>query len=155
MYPMFDKNYFLERMNAGESLDDIGRKISDMMNEAKAEYEIQAAIREKAQKEEELKKLKLEIAEDLCALFEEYAELACPDAVDMLSNAKAEDLVTVLDESFELAKNLRGLADYFTEDSPFNPCRTKIIDAAIPTHKTSKVKRSDDDILSEFIKIFN
>lgn len=152
---MFDKNYFLERMNAGESLDDIGKSVADMMNEAKAEYDAQAALRAKAQKEEELKVRKFEIAARLRALFGEYAALVCPDVVDLLDSAKVEDLVTVLDESLELAKNLRGLADYFTEDSPFNPCRTKIIDAAIPTHKTTKVKRTDDDILSEFIKIFN
>ena len=152
---MFDKNYFLERMNAGESLDDIGKSVADMMNAAKAEYEAQAALRAKVQKEEELKARKMEIATKIANLFVEYAELACPDVVDLLSSAKSEDLVTVLDESLELAKNLRGLADYFTEDSPFNPCRTKIIDAAIPARKTTKVKRTDDDILSEFIKIFN
>ena len=152
---MFDKNYFLERMNAGESLDDIGKSVADMMNAAKAEYEAQEALRAKVQKEEELKAHKMEIATKIANLSVEYAELACPDVVDLLSSAKSEDLVTVLDESLELAKNLRGLADYFTEDSPFNPCRTKIIDAAIPTHKTVKVKRTDDDILSEFIKIFN
>ena len=152
---MIDKNYFLERMNAGESLDDIGKSVADMMNEAKAEYDAQAALRAKAQKEEELKVRKFEIAARLRALFGEYAALVCPDVVDLLDSAKVEDLVTVLDESLELAKNLRGLADYFTEDSPFNPCRTKIIDAAIPARKTTKVKRTDDDILSEFIKIFN
>lgn len=152
---MIDKNYFLERMNAGESLDDIGKSVADMMNEAKAEYDAQDALRKRLQEAEELKVHKMEIATKIANLFKEYAELAYPDAVDLLSEAKVEDLVTVLDESLELAKNLRGLADYFTEDSPFNPCRTKIIDAAIPTHKTTKVKRTDDDILSEFIKIFN
>jgi hypothetical protein len=152
---MFDKNYFLERMNAGESLDDIGKSVADMMNEAKAEYEAQAVLRAKAQKEEELKAHKMEIAESIAGLFVEYAELACPDVADLLGSAKTEDLVTVLDESLELAKNLRGLADYFTEDSPFNPCRTKILDTAIPARKTIKAKHSDDDILSEFIKIFN
>ena len=152
---MIDKNYFLERMNAGESLDDIGKSVADMMNAAKAEYEAQEALRVKIQKEEELKAHKMDIAMHICDLFEEYAALVCPDVVDLLGSAKTEDLVTVLDESLELAKNLRGLADYFTEDSPFNPCRTKIIDATIPTRKTSKVKRTDDDILSEFIKIFN
>ena len=152
---MFDKNYFLERMNAGESLDDIGKSVADMMNAAKAEYEAQEALRVKIQKEEELKAHKMDIAMHIRDLFEEYAALVCPDVVDLLGSAKVEDLVTVLDESLELAKNLRGLADYFTEDSPFNPCRTKIIDAAIPARKTTKVKRTDDDILSEFIKIFN
>ena len=152
---MFDKNYFLERMNAGESLDDIGKSVADMMNEAKAEYDAQAALRKKAQEAEELKTHKIEIATKITDLFVEYAELACPDAVDMLNGAKAEDLVEVLDESFELVKNLRGLADYFTEGSPFNPCRSKIIDAAIPARKTTKVKHTDDDILKEFIKIFN
>ena len=58
---MFDKNYFLERMNAGESLDDIGKSVADMMNEAKAEYDAQEALRVKAQKEEELKVRKFEI----------------------------------------------------------------------------------------------
>ena len=152
---MFDKNYFLERMNAGESLDDIGKSVADMMNAAKAEYEAQAALRAKVQKEEELKAHKMEIATKIANLFAEYADLVCPAVKDGFDNFNAETLVEILDESLELAKNLRGLADYFTEDSPFNPCRTRIIDAAIPTRKTTKVKRTDDDILSEFIKIFN
>lgn len=152
---MIDKNYFLERMNAGESLDDIGKSVADMMNEAKAEYDAQDTLRKRLQEERELKAHKMEIATRLRALFEEYAELVYPDVVDLLGSAKVEDLVTVLDESLELAKNLRGLADYFAEGSPFNPCRTKIIDASIPAHKTTKVKRTDDDILKEFIKIFN
>ena len=142
-------------MNAGESLDDIGKSVADMMNEAKAEYDAQAALRKKAQEAEELKAHKMEIATKIANLFKEYAELAYPDAVALLNEAKIEDLVTVLDETFELIKNLRGLADYFTEDSLFSPCRSKIIDAAIPAHKTTKVKHTDDDILKEFIKIFN
>ena len=152
---MIDKNYFLERMNAGESLDDIGKSVADMMNEAKAAYDAQEALHKKIQEAEELKSQKMEIAAGIACLFKEYAALAYPDVVDLLNKAEVEDLVTVLDESLELAKNLRGLADYFTEDSPFNPCHTRILDAAIPTHKPARVKRTDDDILSEFIKIFN
>ncbi len=152
---MFDKNYFLERMNAGESLDDIGKSVADMMNAAKAEYEAQAALRAKVQKEEALKSQKMEIATKIANLFAEYADLVCPAVKDTFDNFNAETLVEILDESLELANNLKGLAEYFTEDSPFNPCRTRIIDKAIPTHKTTKVKRTDDDILSEFLKIFD
>ena len=152
---MIDKNYFLERMNAGESLEDIGKSVADMMNAAKEAYDAEIALREKAQKEEALKSQKMEIATKITNLFKEYAALACPDVKDQIGSANSEDMVAILDESLELAKNLSGLASYFTDDSPFNPCQTKIIKAAVPTKKTTKVKRTDDDILSEFVKLFN
>ena len=62
---MIDKNYFLERMNAGESLDDIGKSVADMMNEAKAEYDAQKEsllhqIEQEEQRREELDRFKSE-----------------------------------------------------------------------------------------------
>ena len=110
---MIDKNYFLDRMNAGESLEDIGKSVADMMNAAKEAYDAQVALREKAQKAEELKAHKIEIATKITNLFEEYAALACPDVKDSFSDMKIEDMVAILDESLELAKSLSDLADYF------------------------------------------
>ena len=151
MIDKIDKIYFLNLLNAGENIEDIGNHIAELMNEAKAEYEAN-------QKKNEIADRKLEIATNMAALFEEYADLAYPDAKSALGDFDPITLVEVLDDSFELISNLKGLADYFKE-SPLELNKSKIIDAAIkPEVKTlpkKKVKRTDDEILADFLKIFN
>ena len=131
---MIDKNYFLDMMKNGEDIDTIAKNITDALNAAKVEMEA-------VQKKNELAEKKLEIANEIALLFQEYAELAYPDAAAELGNFDGSGLVEILDESFELLKNLYEIKNAF----------------AAPAKKIVKApaKKSDDDILREFIKIFN
>ena len=131
---MIDKNYFLDMMKNGEDIDTIAKNITDALNEAKVEMEA-------AQKKNELAEKKLEIANEIALLFREYADLAYPDAAGEIGKFEGEALVEIMDESFELLKGLYEIKNAF----------------AAPTKKIAKApaKKSDDDILSEFLKIFN
>lgn len=132
---MIDKNYFLDMMmKDGGDIDTIAQDITFALNEAKAEWE---AI----QKKNQVADRKLEIANEVALLFKEYAELAYPDAGPELGHFEGSALVEIMDESFELLKGLYEIKNAF----------------AAPAKKIAKApaKKSDDDILSEFLKIFN
>ena len=133
---MIDKNYFLDMMmKDGGDIDTIAQDITDALNAAKAEWE-------DIQKKNSLADRKLEIANEIAELFKEYAALAYPDAGSELGHFEGEALVEIMDESFELLKGLYEIKNAF----------------AAPAKKIStatSAKKSDDDILSEFLKIFN
>ena len=132
---MIDKNYFLDMMmKDGGNIDTIAQNITDALNEAKAEWE---AI----QKKDAVADRKLEIANEVAKLFREYADLTYPDAAGEIGKFEGEALVEIMDESFELLKGLYELKNVF----------------AAPAKKIAQptVKKSDDDILAEFLKIFN
>jgi hypothetical protein len=131
---MIDKNYFLDMMKNGEDIDTIAEDITFALNEAKAEMEA-------FQKKNALVEKKLEIANTIAQLLQDYADLAYPDAAGEFGNYDGSVLVEMLDESFELLENIYKIKNAF----------------AAPAKKTAQVsaKKSDDDILREFIKIFN
>ena len=132
---MIDKNYFLDMMKDGKDIDAIAKDITNALNEAKSEME-------KIQESNKLADKKLEIANEIAMLFQEYAELAYPDALSAIGDFDGATLVSVLDESFELVNNLNYLKDIFATPA-------KKIGKAIPA------KKSDDEVLREFLKIFN
>ena len=132
---MIDKNYFLDMMKDGKDIDAIAKDITNALNEAKSEME-------KIQESNKLAEQKLEIANEIAVLFQEYAELAYPDALSAIGDFDGATLVSVLDESFELVNNLNYLKDIFATPA-------KKIGKAIPA------KKSDDEVLKEFLKIFN
>ena len=132
---MIDKNYFLDMMKDGKDIDAIAKDITNALNEAKSEME-------KIQEQNKMADKKLEIANEIAMLFQEYAELAYPDALSAIGDFDGATLVSVLDESFELVNNLNYLKDIFATPA-------KKIGKAIPA------KKSDDEVLKEFLKIFN
>ena len=132
---MIDKNYFLDMMKDGKDIDAIAKDITNALNEAKSEME-------KIQESSKLLEKKLGIANEIAMLFQEYAELAYPDALSAIGDFDGATLVSVLDESFELVNNLNYLKDIFATPA-------KKIGKAIPA------KKSDDEVLKEFLKIFN
>ena len=122
-------------MKDGKDIDAIAKDITNALNEAKSEME-------KIQESNKLAEQKLEIANEIAMLFQEYAELAYPDALSAIGDFDGATLVSVLDESFELVNNLNYLKDIFATPA-------KKIGKAIPA------KKSDDEVLKEFLKIFN
>ena len=122
-------------MKDGKDIDAIAKDITNALNEAKSEME-------KIQESNKLADKKLEIANEIAMLFQEYAELAYPDALSAIGDFDGATLVNVLDESFELVNNLNYLKDIFAAPA-------KKVAKAIPA------KKSDDEVLKEFLKIFN
>ena len=133
-----DKNYFLNKLNEGESIDSIGQAIADMMNAAVQEYETEKAMAAKADR-------KREIMKELCALIEEYGKLENVDEDFNITDEDIDALMKAFEEMFKTITELKKIA---------GALESKI---AIPDNKNIKVNvkphMSDDEILSNFIKM--
>lgn len=133
-----DKNYFLNKLNEGESIDAIGQAIADMMNAAVQEYETEKALAAKADR-------KREIMKELCALIEEYGKLENMDEDFNITDEDIDALIKAFEDMFKTIKELKKIA---------NALDQKI---AISDNKNIKVNAkpvmSDDEILANFIKM--
>ncbi len=136
---MFTKEMILKEMRAGASIEDIAAEITAILNEANAEYELQAAASAKRAKKED-------IALRFNALVKEYAELECPGASKWMEEAQAEEdmdvLIATLDAMFaelryamSMVNNIQKIAEPSSTDCACNTC----------------ADLGDDDILASFI----
>ena len=139
---MITKNYFLDRLNAGEDIDTIGAEIADMMNAALEEKRAaeELARQEAAKKENET--AKRELIEEMIEIVQEYALLEGmePDEI-AVQPEDIDNMVAAFTEMFELMRSLKQLK--------------KIVPAATTTTKDSTKAKSDDQILAEFAKLFS
>ena len=131
-----DKNYFLNRLNNGEDMTAIGAEIAEAMNAAIFEYnkrlEEEVARREAEAKAENRKK---EIIKEIAMLSNEWCDLeGVSDPNDRLSEEDIEEIVNISLKTADLFKKMQ---------------------VNLEPHNTTTKNKSDDDILSEFIKIFN
>lgn len=133
------KDYFLDRLAAGENIDAIGQDIANMMNEAleahRAAEEAKKAAAAKAENEE----AKKDIIQEMVELIKEYAILEGAEddelAAMTISDEEIEDMCAAFSSMFATMRELKSLATR--------------LEAKKPSHK------SDDDILNEFVKIFS
>lgn len=102
---VIDKNYFLNRMRNGESIDQIGENVADMMNEAVEAYEAERAIRKNT---EARRKLVRNMIDDI----NELAKLdGCGDLGVSLTDEEADDLVQSFTEMFKVLSVMKQTAD--------------------------------------------
>ena len=146
---VIDKNYFLNRLANGEDMDVIGQEMAAMMNAAMAEHNanLEAEAKRKAKAEKE--KAKRDLMEELVEIIQELAILEGMDPADMqVTDEDMDQLVAAFTEMFAAMRDLKNL---------FASIDTDKVVANIP--KTRKavinVKPSDDQILADFIKMFN
>ena len=146
-----DKNYFLTRLANGEDMDAIGEEIAAMMTEALAEHtakvEAEKALAEAAKAEQEA--AKRELIEELVEIVQELAILEGMDPDELQATEEDMDqMVAAFTEMFAAMRDLKKL---------FASIDTDKVVANIPkVHKaTINVKPSDDQILADFIKMFN
>ena len=88
---MINEKYFLDRLAAGESIDDIGKEIADMMNAAVAKHN-EEEQRKAALKEQEA--AKRELMAELCDIMKELMILEGID--EKLINFSEKDVNTLL-----------------------------------------------------------
>lgn len=135
---IIDKNYFLDKLYEGESIDSIGQAMADMMNAAVQEYEANKAIAAKVDR-------KREIMKELCALIEEYGKLEGVDEDFNITEEDIDALIKAFEDMFKTITEIKKIA---------GALESKI---AIPDNKNIKVNvkphMSDDEILSNFIKM--
>ncbi len=133
-----DKNYFLNKLNEGESIDAIGQAIADMMNAAVQEYETEKVRAAKADR-------KREIMKELCALIEEYGKLENVDEDFNITDEDIDALIKAFEDMFKTIKELKKIANAL--DQKIAVSDNKNVKVAVKTPLT------DDEILSNFIKM--
>ena len=138
---VIDKNYFLDRLANGEDMDVIGQEMAAMMNAAMAEHNANLEAEAKRQAEVEKEAAKRDLVEEMCEIMKELAILegVDPDEIEITSDM-VDQIMEGITASFELARQLEQMF------------------GAAPAHapvKAVKIAPSDDQILADFIKMFN
>ena len=134
---MLNKDFFLNKLRAGESIDDLGTTIAALMNDAIETYEAEKALAAKANDAR-----KREIVVEITDLLKEFATLEGADTADL-------DL-----DDEEITAIIGALSDLF---KTINKLKTLKIMAPMPsvlagTKLNQKPNMSDDEVLSNFIK---
>ena len=142
---MITTNDILARLRNGESMDEIGQSIADVLNEAQNAYDAELEAAKQVQAANDLAIRKRELAEDFIHLVQDYGDLVCPGSRDILSEYTDEDLdemIAAIDQMFNLlqfAIQMRAAL----EEKP--QAKSHITPA-------TKAPKSDDEVLANFIK---
>lgn len=152
---VIDKNYFLTRLANGEDMDTIGNEIAAMMtdaiNEHNAALEAEAAKQAKAEKEA----AKRDLIEEMVDIIKELAILEGMDEGDMtITDEEMDQLVNAFTEMFGAMRELKKM--FASIEASVDKSVAGNAPAAI--HRTSKVAPvapSDEQILADFLKMFN
>ena len=140
---MFNMNDIYVRLANGEKIEDIGNEIAAMMNEAMAKHEAEEAKRaEAAQAEKEA--AKRDLIEEMVDIIKELAILEGMDPDELkVTDEDMDQLVTAFNEMFAAMRDLKKMFASIDTDK-------------VKTHKAViNMKPSDDQILADFIKMFN
>ena len=144
---MFDKNYFLDQLRNGVSMDSMGQALADAMNAAQDEYATELAAKKKEVEAAAIAQAKREMAEDLIDIIRDYGHMVAPDAADILDNVDDEDIdtmVATLDEMFHMMTAIAQLKANLETLEKAQPKSEKI---PVPVKRA----KSDDEVLAKFI----
>jgi leucyl aminopeptidase (aminopeptidase T) len=141
-----NKEYFLNRLASGESIDAIGNEIAALMTEAANEHEANLRAEMERRAEAEKQEAKKVLVEELVEVLQELAILEGLEPEDMeLDDEGIEQMVAALSEVFGVILELKALSAALEKAS-----------ASAPEAPKATIKaRSDDQILADFIKMFN
>ena len=130
------KDYFLDRLAAGEDIDTIGQEMANAMNEALEAHRAAEEAKKAAAAKAENEAAKRDIIQEMIELVQEYAILEGMDENEIkVSPEDVDAMVAAFTEMFAAMRQLKTLSARLNEKKPLN--------------------KSDDDILNEFVKIFS
>ena len=130
---MFDKNYFLTRMRNGESIDQIGQSIADMMNEAVDAYEAELDAQKNAEARRKLVRCMINDINELAKLD------GCEELGVSLTDEEADEMVESFTEMFKGLTVMRQTLDALTK-------------ATSNVQKPVAKADGDDAILANFLR---
>ena len=143
----YDKNYFLDQLRNGTSMDSMGQALADAMNEAQEAYAAELAAKEKEAEAAAMAQTKREMALDLIDIIRNYGNMVAPEAASILNDIEDDDIdamVTTLDEMFHMMTAMAQLKATLEKAS------TKSDKLPVPVYV--KHDKSDDEVLANFIK---
>jgi len=154
---VIDKNYFLTRLQNGEDIDVIGNEIAAMMNAAIDEHN--AALEAEAAKQAEVEKesAKRELIEEMVDIIKELAILEGMDPDEMtLSDEEMDQLVAAFTEMFAAMRDLKKMfADLEAKLDSDKSGSVRLHHPGPASGRITPVAKSDEQILADFIKMFN
>ena len=134
---MLNKDFFLNKLRSGESIDDIGTTIAALMNAAMDDYEAEKAL---AAKKNDARKR--EIVVGITELLKEFAALEGADADDLdLTDKEIETMIDALSDLFKTIAKLKTFKIATPVPSFLGNINVK-----------PKAEMSDDEVLSKFIQ---
>ena len=146
---MFNMNDIYARLANGEKIEDIGNEIAAMMNEAVAKHdaEVRAAEEAKRAAEAEKETAKRNLIEELVEIVQELAILEGMDPDELqVTEEDMDQMVAAFTEMFAAMRGLKKMFASIDTDKVIAPKgRASVI----------SMKPSDDQILADFIKMFN
>ena len=148
---MFDKNYFLNQLRNGVSMDSMGQALADAMNEAQEAYTAELEVAKKAQADAEMAQAKRDMALDLIDIIRDYGHLVAPEAADILDDVNDDDvdaMIVTLDQMFQMMSSMAQLKANLE-----NLDKLPVPKAQAKSHITpvAKPSKSDDEVLAKFI----
>ena len=143
---VMDKNYLLTRLDNGEDMDAIGEQIAAMMTEAVNEHNANLEAEAKRQAEVEKEAAKRELIEELVEIIQELAILEGMDPDEMtITEEEMDQMVAAFNEMFAAMRDLKKMLAGLEEKTA----------APKATVKATKIAPTDEQILADFIKMFN
>ena len=143
---VMDKNYFLSRLANGEDMDTIGNEIAAMMTEAINEHNANLEAEAAKQAEIEKEQAKRELIEELVEIIQELAILEGMDPDEMtITEEEMDQMVAAFNEMFAAMRDLKKMLAGLEE-------KTAAPKVAV---KATKIAPTDEQILADFIKMFN
>lgn len=145
---VMDKNYFLTRLANGEDMDTIGNEIAAMMTEAMNEHN--AALEAEAQRQAEVEKeaAKRDLIEELVDIVKELAILEGMDPEELqVTDEDMDQMVAAFTEMFAAMRDLKKMFADIEAHIDSKPVHTAA--------KRPAGAPSDEQILADFIKMFN
>ena len=148
---MFNMNDIYVRLANGEKIEDIGNEIAAMMNEAVAKHDAEVRAAEEAKRaaaaQAEKEQAKRDLIEELVEIVQELAILEGMDPDELqVTEEDMDQMVAAFTEMFEAMRGLKKMFASIDTDKVIAPRgRASVIN----------VKPSDDQILADFIKMFN
>ena len=144
---MFNMNDIYARLANGEKIEDIGNEIAAMMNEAVAKHEAEETKKAEAAAQAEKEAAKRDLIEELVEIVQELAILEGMDPDELqVTEEDMDQMVAAFNEMFGAMRELKKVFAELDTDKVRAPKAHKAV---------IKVKPSDDQILADFIKMFN
>ena len=148
---VYDKNYFLDQLRNGTSMDDMGQALANAMNEAQTAYAAELAAKEKEAEAAAIAQTKRDMALDLIDIIRDYGRMVAPEAADILDEVDDDDvdvMIHTLDQMFQMMSTMAQLKVNLENMDKLPVPKAQTKSSITPVAKRAK---SDDEVLSNFI----
>lgn len=153
---VIDKNYFLTRLQNGEDMDTIGNEIAAMMTDAMNEHN--AALEAEAAKQAEVEKehAKRELIEEIVEIIQELAILEGMNEDEFqVTDEDMDQLVAAFAEMFAAMRDLKKMFADMEAKLASDEVPAKLHHPGPASGRIVPMAKSDEQILADFIKMFN